>query len=274
MRKTVLILLLLLAPIAHGQTPNPEGVEDTRASVAVPLGRPAPAVANNEISSNTPAGKMGAESERGQSNTFPEFPTRPPSLLIHYIADLLNKFPLIGILIILLGIDIVLGTLAALVAKKLSSSVSWRGMTRKGASILVIGMAAAVEPLSGLPLAKLVSLFYIWTEAISIVEAAAALGVPLPPMLLTALIKLRESDKIPLVPVIPVAVAATPANTNLGGTTLITVRGNASIRPGPNSTVMGATTPDGGDARTQAITENTAATSANTAAVQEAAHAS
>lgn len=66
-------------------------------------------------------------------------------------------------------------------------------MSRKVIMLLMLGVAAVLEPIAGgLPLSKLVGMFYTVTEALSILENAAASGVPLPRALVESLAKLRE----------------------------------------------------------------------------------
>ena len=257
--------MLLFSPhvLVRAQSP---GTVDNENPAAVQRAEVQRAIAQVQDATPLPSATVrpNAEPEKPLSalspaTNFPEFPGRPPTLLIHTISDLLNRFPLVGILLLLILIDICMGTLAAFVAKRLSSNVSWRGMTKKAASLLVLGMVAAVEPLTGLPLAKLVALFYIWTEAISIVEAAAALGVPLPAQLLDALEKLKAADRIPL-PGPVQAPAPAPGVT-------INTRGPVSVRGGGGGVNVQPGEP-GGAERTDAINRNTAATEANTSAVE------
>ena len=107
-------------------------------------------------------------------------------------ADLTSNYPLRSTLVVLIAADIVMGMLAAIGLKTLNSTTSWKGMTRKGAMLIIVGMAWIIEPLVGFPLGKIVTLFYIATEATSCVENAGLLGVPLPQPLVDVLYKLRE----------------------------------------------------------------------------------
>lgn len=235
-------------------SPAPEA----KTEASAPAATPSPALGESKSTQDNEVPAAAAAKAQAESSgvTFPEFPKRPPTLLIHYISDILNRLPLVDTLFILILIDIFMGTAAAFVNKKLSSNASWRGMTKKSGSILILGMVAAVEPLTGLPLAKLVSLYYIWTEAISIVEAAAALGVPLPPQLLSALLKLRENDKIDLPGQAPAAPTAVQ----------VIVKGQASIKPGGNASRIDISGGGESPERTAAINANTAAMAENTAA--------
>jgi toxin secretion/phage lysis holin len=110
--------------------------------------------------------------------------------------DWLRGQPVVVALILLMGADVLTGICCSIVKRTLSSSTSWRGMSRKAMMLLIVGVGAILEPMaSGIPLAKLISLFYIATEVLSISENAAMIGVPLPKVLVDLLIKLREDNK-------------------------------------------------------------------------------
>lgn len=115
----------------------------------------------------------------------------PPPLLV--LATLLEGQPVIGALLILMVLDVLVGIVVAIGTRTLSSSVSWSGMSKKAIMLLIVGAAAVIEPYAqGLPLAKLVALFYLVTEGLSILENAALAGVPLPGVLTETLAKLKE----------------------------------------------------------------------------------
>lgn len=98
------------------------------------------------------------------------------------------------LLVVLILLDVATGLVAAIAAKKLDSGVSWHGMSRKVMTIGIVVLAMLLEPLAqGLPLEKLVCLFYIVTESLSILENAGRSGVPLPPVLKDVLAKLNGS---------------------------------------------------------------------------------
>lgn len=99
----------------------------------------------------------------------------------------------VATLLLLMVLDVACGVMLALARKTLSSSMSFRGMAKKGTMLILLGLSSAIEPFAnGVPLLGPTALYFIVTEAISILEHAGALGVPLPPVLLEALAKLRE----------------------------------------------------------------------------------
>jgi toxin secretion/phage lysis holin len=107
------------------------------------------------------------------------------------IFEWLRHQPVITTLIALTVLDVLTGMAAAFVTKKVSSDASLRGMTRKAMVWMIVTVAAAVERLSpDIPLTKLVSGFYCVMEGISILENAGRAGVPIPPVLRDALVKI------------------------------------------------------------------------------------
>lgn len=113
-------------------------------------------------------------------------------------------FALVGLIIL----DILMGLAVAFVDKTVSSSASWRGMTKKSAILIVIAMVGLLQPqlqsvpaVGSVPLTQLIASFYCLSEALSILENASRIGIPLPPFLITSLSKLRGEAKFPAIPV-------------------------------------------------------------------------
>jgi toxin secretion/phage lysis holin len=107
-------------------------------------------------------------------------------------SELASARPFVLLLVVLMGIDLAMGLLCAFVSKKLSSSASWRGACKKAGTLLVVSVGVALDPfVSDIALGKVIALFYGVTEALSILENAGRLGIPLPSSLLEALSKLR-----------------------------------------------------------------------------------
>lgn len=86
------------------------------------------------------------------------------------------------LLILLMGVDILLGLILAIRHRDLSVQTAMDGMTRKIVSLILVGVAALLTPyVSGLVeinLAQAASAFYIVPEMLSISRNAARLGVP------------------------------------------------------------------------------------------------
>lgn len=107
----------------------------------------------------------------------------------------IDKYPTVGTLLVLLVMDFICGIMVASVAHKLSAARAAKGVTRKVYTVLLVGVAATFEPYTGgMPLTKIVALFYCATEAISILKNAAALGIPLPKPLVEVLEKVRGDN--------------------------------------------------------------------------------
>lgn len=108
--------------------------------------------------------------------------------------------PVAHLLGVLMVADVVTGVLVALNRGELSSSASFKGMTKKAAALVLFGLAwfAETELALGFPLAEVVAGFYCATEALSIFENAAALGLPVPQQLRDLFAKLGSEPPRPV----------------------------------------------------------------------------
>jgi len=96
-----------------------------------------------------------------------------------------------------MALDVVSGIVASVITKTTSSDVSHSGAWKKTLVWIVIGACAALTPLAGgIPIMKIACSFYIVDEMISIVENAAKAGVPVPPEIRSALVKIRPSSSL------------------------------------------------------------------------------
>jgi len=94
-------------------------------------------------------------------------------------------------------IDVMVGIFLSIAKQTLSSTVSWRGMSKKAIMLLIIGTVGVLQPfMPAIPILNLVSAFYTLTEALSILENAAAAGVPLPSGLVDTLVKLKDQQRL------------------------------------------------------------------------------
>jgi toxin secretion/phage lysis holin len=117
--------------------------------------------------------------------------------LLRIFFNWLDGQPVLGGLIMLMFIDIFVGIFLSIAKRTLSSTVSWRGMSKKAIMLLIIGAVGVLQPfLPAIPLLNLVACFYTLTEALSILENAAAAGVPLPSGLVDTLAKLKDSQRL------------------------------------------------------------------------------
>ena len=105
---------------------------------------------------------------------------------------------LINALIALVALDYVTGGICAAANKRLSSEIGFKGLIKKAlifALVAVAGVADKVIPATNQAIRAAVILFYIANEAISILENAAELGLPVPEKLKAVLIKTKGEDK-------------------------------------------------------------------------------
>lgn len=103
-------------------------------------------------------------------------------------------------LIIFTVLDYATGLMCAVVDKKLSSSVGFRGICKKVLIFMLVGVAHIVDLHvigSGNALRSAVVCFYLSNEGVSLLENAAHLGLPIPEKLKAILIQLHSrSDEV------------------------------------------------------------------------------
>lgn len=108
---------------------------------------------------------------------------------------------LLTALIIFMTLDYITGLMCAIVDKKLSSAVGFRGIFKKMLIVLLVGVAHIVDLHvvgAGNALRSAVVCFYLSNEGVSLLENAAHLGLPIPEKLKTILQQLHDrEDKIP-----------------------------------------------------------------------------
>ena len=98
------------------------------------------------------------------------------------------------VLSVCMALDYITGVLSAIKEKKLSSSVGFWGLLRKGVIFLVVMLAAQLDAALGQEAVCRTAaiLFYIANEAVSMTENAAKLGVPGPGKILYVLEQLKK----------------------------------------------------------------------------------
>jgi len=102
-------------------------------------------------------------------------------------------------LITFITIDYITGVMCAIVDKKLSSEVGFRGICRKMIILALVGVGSILDRQvigSGGVLRMAVIFYYLSNEGVSILENAAKLDLPIPEKLKNALEQLKnEEDK-------------------------------------------------------------------------------
>ena len=122
------------------------------------------------------------------------------------IASLLGGWDMaLQTLIIFMTIDYVTGLMVAGIFNKstktkhgaLESVAGWKGLCRKGVALLIVLIACRLDLLTGANLIRdAVVIAYCTNEAISIIENAGLMGVPIPTRLTKAIeaLKTKEDD--------------------------------------------------------------------------------
>ena len=122
------------------------------------------------------------------------------------IASLLGGWDMaLQTLIIFMTIDYVTGLMVAGIFNKstktkhgaLESVAGWKGLCRKGVALLIVLIACRLDLLTGATLIRdAVVIAYCSNEAISIIENAGLMGVPIPTRLTKAIeaLKSKEDD--------------------------------------------------------------------------------
>lgn len=102
-------------------------------------------------------------------------------------------------LLVFVALDYVTGVMCAIIDKKLSSEVGFKGLFRKVLIFALVGVAHIMDVnviASGCALRSAVICFYLSNEGLSMLENAAHLGLPVPDKLKDILAQLHNrSDK-------------------------------------------------------------------------------
>jgi toxin secretion/phage lysis holin len=98
-------------------------------------------------------------------------------------------------LVAFMAVDYITGFLRGILEKKLSSRIGARGIVKKVTMFLIVGVAHLADEYllhSGDALRTAVLFFYISNEGISLLENAAAIGLPIPTKLKDVLAQLHK----------------------------------------------------------------------------------
>lgn len=103
-------------------------------------------------------------------------------------------------LLIFMAVDYVTGLIVAAAGKspkgKLSSKIGWRGLVKKCVVLLLVLVAAQLDVVLGMDYVRAgVCVAFLCNEAISILENAGLMGVPLPAALKNAVELLQSKGK-------------------------------------------------------------------------------
>lgn len=98
-------------------------------------------------------------------------------------------------LIAFVAIDYITGVMCAVIDRKLSSAVGFKGIFRKVLIFLLVGIANIIDVQvvgTGAVLRTAVIFFYISNEGVSLLENAGHLGLPIPEKIKTVLEQLHD----------------------------------------------------------------------------------
>lgn len=102
-------------------------------------------------------------------------------------------------LIAFVVIDYITGVMCAIIDRKLSSAVGFKGIFRKVLIFLLVGIANIIDVQvigTGAVLRTAVIFFYISNEGVSLLENAGHLGLPIPEKIKTVLEQLHDRAEI------------------------------------------------------------------------------
>ena len=101
-------------------------------------------------------------------------------------------------LVVLIALDYVTGFMCAIVDKKLSSAVGFKGICKKVMILMLVGVAHVIDTHvvgTGSALRGAVICFYMSNEGLSLLENAGHLGLPIPEKLKAILTQLHDREK-------------------------------------------------------------------------------
>ena len=101
-------------------------------------------------------------------------------------------------LIVLMTLDYISGVMCAIIDKKLSSAVGFKGICKKVLILMLVGVAHIFDLHvvgTGSALRGAVICFYMWNEGLSLLENAAHIGLPIPDKLRDILSQLHDKER-------------------------------------------------------------------------------
>ena len=101
-------------------------------------------------------------------------------------------------LIVLMTLDYVSGVMCAIIDKKLSSAVGFKGICKKVFILMLVGVAHIIDLHvvgTGSALRGAVICFYMSNEGLSLLENAAHIGLPIPDKLREILAQLHDKER-------------------------------------------------------------------------------
>ena len=116
-----------------------------------------------------------------------------------YIGWFLGGYDgLVLALVAFVVIDYITGLMAAVIEKKLSSSIGFRGIFKKVLIFSLVGIGHIIDYYlieKGSAVRTAVIFFYLSNEGLSIIENASKVGLPIPEKLRVVFTELRREDR-------------------------------------------------------------------------------
>lgn len=104
---------------------------------------------------------------------------------------------LIYALVAFVSLDYVTGVLLAIVNKKVSSEIGFKGICRKVLIFILVALGNIIDRYvlcTGSTLRTMLIMFYLSNEGISIIENTGKIGLPIPEKLKNAIQQLKKKD--------------------------------------------------------------------------------
>ena len=101
-------------------------------------------------------------------------------------------------LVVLMALDYISGVMCAIIDKKLSSAVGFKGICKKVFILMLVGVAHIIDLHvvgTGSALRGAVICFYMSNEGLSLLENAAHIGLPIPDKLRDILAQLHDKER-------------------------------------------------------------------------------
>lgn len=113
------------------------------------------------------------------------------SLVIYLVGGFDNLF---RALLVMMALDYLTGLIKGYKKKNINSKTAYKGFWKKLVVLFIVAAATQMDTiLQDMGIRTLVLMFYVATEFLSIIENAAALGVPIPEKLKNALEQCKEN---------------------------------------------------------------------------------
>ncbi|MDB8662074.1 phage holin family protein [Streptococcus anginosus] len=103
-----------------------------------------------------------------------------------------------ALIVVFISIDYISGLMAAVVEKKLSSAVGFRGLFKKVVILMLVAMGQIIDThilKQGGIIRTAIIFCYLSNEGLSILENAARIGLPVPEKLKQTLKQLKSEEK-------------------------------------------------------------------------------